>query len=91
MANLSPGLDFDMLKQVSLAGLLIVAAFTLPASAANENAATPDNCGNCQGNNGQGVGNLGAPGPIAGAGLPILLIAGGYVLVRRYRNRSKAE
>ncbi len=34
---------------------------------------------------------VGAPGPIAGAGLPILLIAGGYVLVRRYRNRNKAE
>jgi hypothetical protein len=38
------------------------------------------------GNSGKGV-----PGPIAGAGLPFLLIAGGYVLVRRYRNRSKAE
>ena len=35
--------------------------------------------------------SVGAPGPIAGAGLPILLIAGGYVLVRRYRNPSKAE
>ncbi len=33
-------------------------------------------------------GNKGAPGPIAGAGLPILLIAGGYVLLRRYRKRS---
>lgn len=36
-------------------------------------------------------GSKGAPGPIAGAGLPFLLIAGGYALVRRYRNRSKAE
>jgi hypothetical protein len=35
--------------------------------------------------------NKGAPGPIAGAGLPFLLLAGGYVLVRRYRNRNKAE
>jgi len=33
----------------------------------------------------------GAPGPIARAGLPFLLIAGGYVLLRRHRNRSKAE
>ncbi len=41
---------------------------------------------------GGGVGgNKGAPGPIAGAGLPFLLIAGGYVLVRRYRNRRTAE
>ncbi|MFC5084815.1 hypothetical protein [Microvirga arabica] len=36
-------------------------------------------------------GNKGAPGPIAGAGLPFLLIAGGYALVRRYRNRSRTE
>ncbi len=35
--------------------------------------------------------NVGAPGPVAGAGLPFLLLAGGYVLVRRYRNRNKAE
>jgi LPXTG-motif cell wall-anchored protein len=34
---------------------------------------------------------MGAPGPIAGAGLPILLVAGGYFLVRRYRNKSKVE
>ena len=35
-------------------------------------------------------GSKGAPGPIAGAGLPFLLLAGGYVLVRHYRNRHKA-
>jgi hypothetical protein len=61
----------------------------LPASAA------PTNCGNCQGNSGNGLGNggsnRGTPGPIAGAGLPFLLIAGGYALVCRYRNRGKAE
>lgn len=28
--------------------------------------------------------------PIAGAGLPFLLLAGGYVLARRYRNRHRA-
>jgi hypothetical protein len=73
------------------AALLIAATFTVPAFAANENAATPPNCGNCQGNNGQGVGNIGVPGPIAGAGLPFLLLVGGYALVRRHRNRSKAD
>ena len=36
-------------------------------------------------------GTKGAPGPIAGAGLPVLLVAGGYALVRRYRNRRKDE
>lgn len=37
-----------------------------------------------------GGSNLGAPGPIAGAGLPFLLLAGGYVLVRRHRSRRRA-
>ncbi|MBM1175626.1 hypothetical protein [Microvirga arabica] len=84
-----------MLKQIRFATLIVAATFALPAVAANPNAATPPNCGNCQGNQGQGVGNIGsnkgAPGPIAGAGLPFLLIAGGYALVRRYRNRSRTE
>jgi hypothetical protein len=31
----------------------------------------------------------GASGPVAGAGLPFLLLAGGYVLFRRYRNSRK--
>jgi hypothetical protein len=35
--------------------------------------------------------SLGADGPVAGAGLPFLLIAGGYFLVRRYRDRTKVE
>ena len=78
-----------MLKSAGLAALLAVAAFTLPALA------DPTNCGNCQGNNGVGLGNGGsnraAPGPMAGAGLPFLLIAGGYALVRRYRTRAKPE
>jgi len=36
-------------------------------------------------------GSKGAPGPIAGAGLPILLAAGGYAWVRRYRNRRRDD
>jgi hypothetical protein len=35
--------------------------------------------------------NRGTPAPVAGASLSILLVTGGYALVRRYRNRSKAE
>ncbi|MBZ6079055.1 hypothetical protein [Microvirga puerhi] len=34
--------------------------------------------------------NKGAPGPLAGVGLPFLLLAGGYALVRRYRNRVRS-
>lgn len=33
----------------------------------------------------------GAPGPIAGAGLPFLLLAGGYAVMRHYRKGAKAE
>ena len=36
-------------------------------------------------------GSKGAPGPIAGAGLPFLALAGAYALVRRRRNRNRAE
>ena len=33
---------------------------------------------------------IAAPAPIAGAGLvPLLLVAGAYAMVRRYRNRKK--
>jgi hypothetical protein len=35
--------------------------------------------------------SVGAPGPNAGAGLPFLLVAGGYFLVRRHRSRTKVE
>jgi hypothetical protein len=42
----------------------------------------------CQGNSCGGLHGIGAPGPIAGAGLPFLLLAGGYMLVRRYRKRK---
>lgn len=43
------------------------------------------------GGNAYGINGKGAPGPIAGAGLPFLLIVGGYYMVRRYRNRRQAE
>ena len=47
--------------------------------------------GGFQNSAGQNPQSIGAPGSIAGAGLPFLLLAGGYVLVRRYRNQSKVE
>ena len=33
----------------------------------------------------------GAPGPIAGAGLAYLVVAGGYYVVRRWRKRNTDE
>ena len=41
-------------------------------------------------NNGHHYGK-GAPGPIAGAGLGFLVLAGGYYVVRRWRNRNTEE
>jgi hypothetical protein len=32
-----------------------------------------------------------APGPIAGAGLGFLVVAGGYYMVRRWRNRNTEQ
>ena len=42
---------------------------------------------------GHGKHDKAAPGPLAGAaaGLPLLILVGGYALVRRRRNRTKAE
>ena len=48
--------------------------------------------GNDQGqnNNSQGRGARGAPGPLAGAGLPVRLIGGGiYWLVRRKKGQAR--
>jgi hypothetical protein len=37
---------------------------------------------------GTGPALYGAPGPLLGAGLPVLLVAGGYWAVRRYRGKK---
>ena len=34
-------------------------------------------------------GRYGAPGPLLGAGLPFLVLGGGYWVVRRYRRKAK--
>lgn len=64
----------------------------LPATAApGGNPGPPPWAGGPGGNPGGGSGNLGAPGPLAGAGLPFLILAGGYILVRRHRDRKRAQ
>jgi hypothetical protein len=59
--------------------MVILLALSVPALAQNN-----------QGNqNNQGEGVRGAPGPLTGAGLPLLLIGGGiYLMVRRGKRSS---
>ena len=73
--------------------IALLLALSVPALAQNPNNNGNHGQGNNgnhgQGNNGNGNGGYrGAPGPIVGAGLPLLLIGGGiYWIVRR---RKKA-
>ena len=72
-----------MSMKLSVSAVLIAAAvtFAVPASACNGGG----NCTSAPGHNKV----QGAPGPIAGAGLPILAVGyGAYWLVRRYRRKS---
>jgi hypothetical protein len=78
-------------QKTILAAAAVCAITSLPALALGRPPEVPGGGGPPRGGNGNGGINRGGPGPIAGAGLPFLLIAGGYVLVRRYRNRGKAE
>jgi hypothetical protein len=61
-------------------------ALSVPASADNGNHFGRDN-----GNNGNHYGQVrGAPGPLAGAGLPVILVGAGlYWVVRRKKRTSK--
>lgn len=77
-----------MTKQIRcclIAGAMIVAAAsTATAASQTANHSTGPKAEVQRGN----YGNIGTPGPIAGAGLPFLLIAGVYAF-RRYRRRSQ--
>ena len=63
--------------------MALLLALSVPALAGGGN----DQGGN---NNNQGGGVRGAPGPLVGAGLPVLLIGGGiYLLVRRRKEQAR--
>jgi hypothetical protein len=69
-------------------GLLLVAATLLALGAA------PVLAGNGHGNGWGRGGSKGAPGPLAAAGLPFLLVAGAsgaYRLIRRRREESRQQ
>jgi LPXTG-motif cell wall-anchored protein len=77
------------MKSVLTLSTAVLLALSVPALAKNDNGN-----GNGHGSNGNGNANghvKGAPGPLVGAGLPVLLIGGGiYWLVRR-KNRASSS
>jgi hypothetical protein len=70
----------DLLAAAAVAALVSSSAFAAQPADRNDN--SPGNGW------AKGQDSRGAPGPVAGAGLPFLLLAGGYVLLRRYRSRK---
>ena len=72
--------------------IALLAAAALLAVAASPVLAQGDgnSQGGNQGGNSQG-GGVAAPGPIAGAGLGYLVLAGGYYVVRRWRKQKAGE
>ena len=77
-------------KALAAAVVLCCTAAVTPAFADKPDDHNPSKPGLGWGAGGS-KGSAGAPGPIAGAGLPFLALAGAYALVRRRRNRNRAE
>jgi hypothetical protein len=61
--------------------MALLLALSVPALANNDK-------GNQGNGNGNGGNFRGAPGPLMGAGLPVLLIGGGIYWILRRRNRA---
>jgi hypothetical protein len=72
-----------------LAVAFLVALAASPAIAWGATCCNTD-IGTGRGSN-NGSGGSGAPGPIAGAGLGYLVLAGGYYVVRRWRKQNTGE
>ena len=72
------------MKAVLARPMALLLAVSVPALAKNDK-------GNQGNGNGNGGNVRGAPGPLVGAGLPVLLIGGGiYWLVRRRRGQARS-
>jgi hypothetical protein len=66
--------------KTSVLSLVLLTALSIPSVVQSQTAPTPTRCTAC--------GIRGAPGPIAGAGLPILAIGfGAYWLAKRLRRK----
>jgi LPXTG-motif cell wall-anchored protein len=82
------------MKTILALPIALLLALSVPALAQNPNNNGNHGQGNNgnhgQGNNGNGNGGYrGAPGPIVGAGLPLLLIGGGIYWIVRRRKKTK--
>jgi hypothetical protein len=64
--------------------MVLLLALSVPALAKNDK-------GNQGNGNGNGRNVHGAPGPLMGAGLPVLLVGGGIYWVVRRRQRAKSN
>ena len=74
-----------IMKAVLALPMALLLALSVPALAKNDK-------GNQGNGNGNGGNVRGAPGPLAGAGLPVLLIGGGiYWIVRRRKKNQLAS
>ena len=70
------------MKAVLALPMALLLALSVPASAKNDK-------GNQGNGNGNGGNVRGAPGPLVGAGLPVILIGGGiYWIVRRQKQKK---
>ena len=72
------------MKTVLALPMALLLALSVPALAKNDKG----NQGNGNGN-GNGGNVRGAPGPLVGAGLPVLLIGGGIYWIVRRRKKTK--
>jgi hypothetical protein len=78
-----------MSKPKYFALALAVALFAVPAAMANQPADRGDTPGLGWGPGGSHGGTMvGAPGPVAGIGLPILAVAGGLIWIKSRKRRS---
>ena len=72
----------DIMKTMLALPMALLLALSVPALAKNDK-------GNQGNGNGNGGNVHGAPGPLMGAGLPVLLVGGGiYWVVRRRKQRA---
>jgi len=83
-------MPFQLITSLAAAVLLAGAASLALVGGGGNSQGDNSQGGNSQGGNYKG-GGVAAPGPIAGAGLGYLVLAGGYYVVRRWRKQDTGK